>query len=101
MVQVLGKIKREDDLRKIWKNEATDFTPWLAENLELLSETLDIDLSLVETESQVGGYSLDILTENSDTGETVVIENQLEQTDHDHLGKVITYAAGKKASKIV
>ena len=101
MVQVLGKIKREDDLRKIWKNEATDFTPWLAENLELLSETLDIDLNLVETESQVGGYSLDILAENSDTGETVVIENQLEQTDHDHLGKVITYAAGKKASKIV
>ena len=97
----LGKIVRVEDLRSIWKNEATDFTPWVAENLDLLGESLDMNLSFVERESSVGGYSLDILAEDEDTGEKVVIENQLEQTNHEHLGKILTYAAGKKAKKII
>ncbi|MCI6868739.1 MAG: DUF4268 domain-containing protein, partial [Lachnospiraceae bacterium] len=100
-MQKLGTITRIDDLRKVWKNEASDFTPWLARNLDILSNTLDINLELIETESQVGGYLLDILAEDSDSEEKVIIENQLEQTDHDHLGKVITYAAGKNAKKII
>lgn len=100
-MQQLGTITRIDDLRKIWKNEATDFTPWLANHLDLLADELNINLNLIETESQVGGYSLDILAEDTDSNEKVVIENQLEQTDHDHLGKVITYAAGKNAKRII
>ena len=97
----LGKIEKIEDLRTIWKNEATDFTPWLSENLSLLNDALNMNLVLVETESAVGGYSLDILAEDQDSGDTVIIENQLEQTNHDHLGKLITYASGKKAKKII
>lgn len=100
-MQKLGTIIRIDDLRKIWKNEATNFTPWLANNLDLLSSALDINLNLIETESPVGGYSVDILAEDADTGENVIIENQLEQTDHTHLGQIMTYAAGKNAKKII
>lgn len=95
--QKLGKIEKEDDLRKVWPNEAYDFTPWLSEeeNLSLLGDTLGLSLNLIETESPVGAYSLDILAEISDSGEKVIIENQLEATNHDHLGKIITYASGK------
>lgn len=101
MIPQLSTIKRIDDLRSVWKNESSDFTPWLADNLTLLGETLGINLELIETESPVGNYSLDILAEDTDSGDTVVIENQLEQTNHDHLGKLITYTAGKKAKKII
>ena len=101
MVPQLSTIKKIEDLRTVWKNEATDFTPWLADNLLLLEETLGINLDLVETESPVGNYSLDILAEDSDSGDYVVIENQLEGTDHDHLGKLLTYTAGKKAKKVI
>lgn len=101
--QKLGKIKKESDLRQVWPNEAYDFTPWLAEeeNLDLLGEALGIPLNLVETESSVGAYSLDILAEHADSGAKVIIENQLEPTNHDHLGKIITYASGKDAKYIV
>ncbi len=101
MISQLSTIKRIDDLRTVWKNEAADFTPWLADNLSLLGETLGINLELIETESPVGNYSLDILAEDTDSGDIVVIENQLEQTNHDHLGKLLTYTAGKKAKKII
>lgn len=78
-------------LRKIWKKEASDFTNWLADNLDVLSETIGITLTLVETEKSVGSFSVDILAED-EAGNPVVIENQLEKTDHDHLGKIITYS---------
>lgn len=99
----LGKIERIDDLRTVWKNEARDFTGWLAEeeNLDLLSEAVGIDLDLEERESAVGSFSVDLFASEEGTGRKVIIENQLEDTNHDHLGKIITYAAGKDASVII
>lgn len=99
----LGKLEKIDDLRKIWPHEALDFTPWLAEeeNLALLCDAVDIDMTVDETESSVGSFNVDILATEIDTGRKIVIENQLEDTNHDHLGKTITYAAGKNANMII
>ena len=99
----LGKLAEVTDLRQAWPNEALDFTPWLAreENLERLSDALGVDIQLVEMESDVGNFKADILATEADTGKTVIIENQLEDTDHDHLGKLITYAAGKSAAIVI
>ena len=82
------------DVRKQCKNEALDFTPWLAQNLDLLGEELGIKLELVQQEKAVGPMSLDILARETDTGKLVAIENQLEWTDTHHLGQLITYATG-------
>ena len=99
----LGKIERVDDLRTIWPHEANDFSKWLAqeENLALLSETVSIDIVLEERESAVGGFSVDIFASEEGTGRKIIIENQLEETNHDHLGKIITYASGKEAEVII
>lgn len=99
----LGKIERVEDLRKIWSNEARDFTMWLAmdENLTMLGETVGIDINLEERESPVGSFSVDLFATEEGTGRKIIIENQLEDTNHDHLGKIITYAAGKEASVII
>ena len=96
----LAKIERVD-LREAWPNEARDFTPWLAENIDELGEALGIDLELQQTEASVGSYSLDVLATDLDEGRTVIIENQLEATNHAHLGQLLTYAAGHYASVIV
>lgn len=100
MTKKLGRIGEIKNLREIWANEASDFTKWLAEeeNLNLLSEAVGVDLELIKTEADVGRYSVDILAKESNTERKVVIENQIEPTNHDHLGKVITYAAGHDAS---
>ena len=97
----LGKMIRIEDLREIWKHEATDFSKWLANNLNLLSDAINVDITLIETESPVGPYKVDLYAEEELTGRKIVIENQLESTDHDHLGKIITYAAGKGADIII
>lgn len=99
----LGKLEKITDLRSIWKHEAKDFTPWLAkeENLELLSETIGIDIVLEEQESNVGDFSVDLYATEEGTGRRIIIENQLEETNHDHLGKIITYASGKDAEVII
>lgn len=99
----LGKLEKIEDLRSIWKHEAKEFTPWLAEeeNLSLLSEAIGIDLVLEEQESNVGEFSVDIFAVEENTGRKVIIENQLEDTNHDHLGKIITYASGKDAEVII
>jgi hypothetical protein len=98
----LSKLEKVD-LREVWKHEALDFTNWLAqpENLELLSDEIGIDIRLIQTEASVGNFNVDILAEEENTGKKIVIENQLETTDHDHLGKIITYASGFDAEVIV
>lgn len=97
----LGKFSKVN-LREIWKHEALDFTQWLAqdENLELLAQELGIELMNARTEVKVGQFAVDILAID-DNENKVIIENQLEQTNHDHLGKIITYAAGLQAETII
>ena len=99
----LGKIKRITDLRSIWPHEANDFTKWLADehNLAKLGEEIGIELELEERESAVGNFNVDLYAKEEGTGRKVIIENQLEETDHDHLGKLITYASGKGAEVVV
>ncbi len=87
-------------LRELWRHEARDFTTWLADNLDLLGEKLGLELSLVEKEAAAGPFSADILAEDED-GRPVVIENQLGQTDHDHLGKLITYLSNLDAKTAI
>ena len=87
--------------RKMWPNEALNFTPWLAENIAELGEKIGMELDVVEQEVSVGPYSADVLAKDVDTDAYVVIENQLEKTNHDHLGKSITYASALGAKTIV
>lgn len=96
----LGVIERVD-LREVWPDEAQDFTPWLAENLDKLGEALGLDLEFREREAPVGPFSLDVLAHDRDSDRPVIIENQLEPTDHDHLGKLLTYAAAYEAYAVV
>ena len=98
--QDLAKIERVE-LREAWPNEAQNFTPWLAENIAELGEALGMDLELQQVEAPVGGYSLDILATDLNSNRPVIIENQLEATDHTHLGQLLTYAAGFDAGVIV
>ena len=95
-----GKLERVE-LKDYWPSEASDFTPWLADNMELLSDTLDIELELEDTEVPIGVYRADIIAKDINTGGTVVIENQLEKSDHAHLGKMLTYAGGMDAFAVV
>jgi len=91
------------ELREVWVHEATDFTNWLSqpENLDLLSEEIGVDIKLVQTEANVGRFNVDILAEEENSGKKIIIENQLEDTNHDHLGKIITYASGYDAKIII
>lgn len=100
-MNTLGRLQQVS-LREVWAHEALDFTQWLAkaDNLEQLGLALGIELYEAETEVSVGRFFVDILA-TDDAGRKVVIENQLAATDHDHLGKVITYAAGLGAQVIV
>jgi hypothetical protein len=82
-------------------DEARHFTPWLAANLAVLGEALGLDLELVETEVHVGDFSVDIVARDLSSGSQVIIENQLERTDHSHLGQLLTYAAGQDSAMVV
>ena len=87
-------------LRKLWAHEAQSFTVWLSENLDFLSETLGFDVVLVQKEAAAGPFSADMLAEDPQ-GNYVIIENQLEKTDHDHLGKLITYMSNLEAKTAI
>lgn len=97
----LGKLEVIDP-RQVWQHEAYDFTPWLAGNLTVLGESIgSMELELVDTEVSVGPYFADIIAEDSISERLVVIENQLQKTNHDHLGKCLTYAAVLGAKAII
>lgn len=98
----LGELKKID-LRKQWPHEAIDFTRWLAkeENIVLLADELDISVEDIKVEEATGRYNADIVAKESNTGRIVIIENQLETTDHKHLGQILTYASAHDASIIV
>lgn len=100
--QSLGRLERVS-LREVWTSEATDFTPWLAkeDNLALLGDTIGLDLELEAQEKYVGPFRADLLCKETATDSWVLIENQLERTDHTHLGQLITYAAGLNAVTVV
>ena len=91
------------DIRDVWSDEAQNFTPWLAEedNLALLSETLDMELEFKEKEKSVGPFRADILCKDTANDSWVLIENQLDETDHKHVGQLITYSAGLQAVTII
>lgn len=95
----IGRIEKVD-LREVWPHEAYDFTRWLGENLDLLSEELGIDLADAETESAAGDFCCDVLARDT-TDRTIIIENQLERSDHDHLGKLLTYFAMMNAEAAI
>lgn len=96
----LGRLERVK-VREAWAHEAQDFTPWLLANASYLGEVLGMDLELKEAEHSVGDFSLDLMGEDTATGETVIIENQLAKSDHAHLGQLLTYAGGTDAVNII
>ena len=89
------------DLRETWEHEAYDFTPWLADNIAELGEALKMNLQFIQKEAPVGSFSLDILAVDLDSNRHVIIENQLGDTDHTHLGQLLTYAAWFDAEAVV
>lgn len=95
----IGRIQRVG-LRQVWSHEALDFTTWLEDNAEVIAEASGIQLSGVEREQPAGAFSVDLIAEDED-GRPVVIENQLEKSDHNHLGKLLTYLVGIQARKAV
>jgi hypothetical protein len=98
----LGRLEKVE-LREIWEREDTHFTPWLAreENIELLGSSIDMDLVVEAEEKDVGPFRADILCKDIATNNWVLIENQLEKTDHQHLGQLLTYATGLDAVTII
>jgi hypothetical protein len=95
----IGRLERVP-LREVWKHEALDFTTWLRDNVEVLNDELDITIANVEREQAAGSFSVDLVGEDED-GHPVVIENQLEKSDHDHLGKLITYLTAFEAKTAI
>jgi hypothetical protein len=85
----------------VWRHEALDFTPWLLQNADVLSDLLGMDLVLEAAEHPVGGFSLDLIGRDEATGQVVIVENQLDESDHTHLGQILTYAAGTRPTTIV
>jgi hypothetical protein len=98
-VATIGKLERVP-LREVWKHEAQDFTQWLQQNIDVLSNALDLSLVNVDREQATGSFSIDLVAEDEGGG-TVIIENQLEKSNHDHLGKLITYLTGMAAKAAI
>jgi hypothetical protein len=100
MVAKLGILEKVE-LRMIWPHEGHNFTPWLAENIDKLGEVLGLDLEVISQEAPVGEFSVDIVAKDVNADSLVVIENQYGTTDHDHLGKLLTYASGIGAKTLI
>ncbi len=102
MTKPLSKLVKVE-LREVWGHEAIDFTNWLAmqENLDILGKEIGVEIKLIKTEASVGKFNVDILAEEESSGRKIIIENQLEDTNHDHLGKIITYASGYDSEIII
>ena len=98
----IGKLT-EVDVRDLWKHEQYDFSNWLAkeENIKILDDEIGLTLMDINKEVYIGSYRCDLVAKDETTGQIVIIENQLEATNHDHLGKIITYAAGLDAKTII
>lgn len=98
----LGRLK-EVDIRELWAHEQYNFSNWIAkeENIDLLNDTVGLTLTDIDKEVYVGSYRCDLVAVDETTGVKIIIENQLDTTDHDHLGKVITYASGLDANVII
>ena len=96
---MIGKIEKVP-LREIWKHEANDFTKWLQNNIDVLSEVINLPLSNIEREQSTGNFYVDLIAEDN-SGNTVIIENQLEKSNHDHLGKIITYLSSMDANTAI
>jgi hypothetical protein len=92
---MIGKLQRAS-LRDVWKHEAQDFTKWLQDNIDVLNEVIDLNLSNPEREQSTGTFNVDLVAED-ESGNPVIIENQLEKSNHDHLGKVLTYLVAMAA----
>ena len=99
---MIGKLEETNNLRAVWNTEAK-FTAWLADdkNMKILSEASGLNIAVEEVAAPAGDFSVDILASDKDTGRRIVIENQLEETEHDYLGQLITYAADKNAKIII
>jgi hypothetical protein len=95
----IGKLERVA-LRQVWEHEAYDFTQWLQDNIDVLNTTLDLNLVNVDREQAAGSFSIDLVAEDEGGG-TVIIENQLEKSNHDHLGKLITYLSAIEAKAAI
>src|SRR5215207_6380576 len=96
---MIGKIQRVP-LREVWKHEALDFTTWLRENIDVVSDVVNVPLDEAEREQSAGNFSVDLVARDS-SGDPVVIENQLEKSDHDHLGKLLTYLVAFEAKAAI
>src|SRR5205807_6845684 len=96
----LGRVRRLD-AREVWAHEATAFTPWLRQHIDQLNESLGLEVELTGREEKVGPFAVDLYGKEVQTGHPAIIENQLEPTDHGHLGQLLTYAAGLKAGVVV
>lgn len=96
---MIGKLERVP-LRTVWQHEAHDFTQWLENNIDVVNEALDLEIVSVDREQAAGKFSIDLVAED-EHGRTIVIENQLEKSDHDHLGKLITYLTAMQAKAAI
>jgi hypothetical protein len=95
MTKMIDKLRRVP-LREVWKHEAYDFTQWLQDNIDVINDVIDVELVSADREQSAGSFSVDLVAEDQN-GNTVVIENQLEKSNHDHLGKLLTYLTTMQA----
>ena len=102
-MQVIGKLRKLDvkEIKKIWPREEQDLSPWITDNIELLNELLKLQIEIVGREEYVHNFRLDLVGTDNYSKMPVIIENQFGVSDHEHLGKLITYSAGKEAGIII